>query len=267
MAAECHVTLIEGDGRLAVHLVPWDVTERRNEASRLAWEANHDPLTRLYNRQAVSEHVECLLHPSEGAASGTLVALLLVALDGFKTVNDTLGYQAGDLVLVDVARRLQTAAPGKTVGRIGGDEFVVAWASRRFGEVARVAAAVNQAIVLEVPLVAAGRLPRSPPAWGRRSHAQVPCRLPSSSGAPTGRCTGPSEPADDGRSTSRPSSGRLGCRPAGRTWPAADHLPGGYVFGVGAGTLVGRRRFSICTATGALVAVTPSSSATTLRTL
>ncbi len=158
LAAECWATLIEWEGRPAVHLVLWDVTERRNEASRLAWEANHDPLTRLYNRQAVSEHIACLLDPSKEAASRTLVAVLLVDLDGFKAVNDTLGHQAGDRVLIDVGRRLETVVQGKVVGRIGGDEFVVAWASGRFGEVARVTASVARAIALEVPLGPAGRV-------------------------------------------------------------------------------------------------------------
>jgi diguanylate cyclase (GGDEF)-like protein/PAS domain S-box-containing protein len=158
VVTECTATLVEWDGRPAVHLVLWDVTERRNEASRLAWEASHDPLTRLHNRQAVSEEVARLLDPSVGAVTGTLVAVLLVDLDGFKAVNDALGHQAGDRVLVDVARRLQTAAPGKTVGRLGGDEFVVAWPSSLFGEVARVAAAVTEAIALEVTLEPSGQV-------------------------------------------------------------------------------------------------------------
>ena len=158
VATECSATLVEWDGRPAVHLVLWDVTEPRNEASRLAWEANHAPLTRLVNRQAVSQEVARLLDPSVGAVTGTLVAVLLVDLDGFKAVNDALGHQAGDLVLVDVARRLETAAVGKTVGRLGGDEFVVAWPSGRFGEVARVAASVTAAIALDVTLEPSGQV-------------------------------------------------------------------------------------------------------------
>jgi len=84
-------------------------------------DAVHDALTGLANRKAffarLQEHVST---PGCGTA-----AVLLLDLDGFKEVNDTLGHQAGDDVLVAYAARLTAAAPGDLVARLGGDEFAV----------------------------------------------------------------------------------------------------------------------------------------------
>jgi diguanylate cyclase (GGDEF)-like protein len=97
------------------------------EAQRMA--ANHalsaslDPLTGLANRRRLHDYArEVLSHrPTRG-----MTALMLVDLNHFKEINDTLGHTAGDRVLVEVARRLaQTANPGDLVARLGGDEFAV----------------------------------------------------------------------------------------------------------------------------------------------
>ena len=83
--------------------------------------ATHDPLTGLLNRAAFEE----ALH-REVAGRGDRPALLLLDLDGFKAVNDTLGHLAGDDVLVAVARVLQAGVRASdAVGRLGGDEFAV----------------------------------------------------------------------------------------------------------------------------------------------
>jgi diguanylate cyclase (GGDEF)-like protein len=97
------------------------------ELARIAAEnahaATHDPLTGLANRRRLYEHAEQLFRPS--ARSG-LFALLLIDLNHFKEVNDTLGHAAGDQVLREVADRLRdAAAPGDLVARLGGDEFAV----------------------------------------------------------------------------------------------------------------------------------------------
>ncbi|BCJ43577.1 hypothetical protein GCM10010168_41130 [Actinoplanes ianthinogenes] len=92
-------------------------------AAENAYAAAHDPLTGLANRRQFYEHAELLCHD---AAPDGLVALMIIDLNHFKEVNDTLGHAAGDDVLREVARRLsEAAAPGDLVARLGGDEFAV----------------------------------------------------------------------------------------------------------------------------------------------
>jgi len=92
-----------------------------DEITQLAF---YDPLTTLPNRRLMMERLEeCLASCARG---GQLCALLFVDLDNFKTLNDTLGHQTGDMLLKEVAHRLSsTIRGGETVARWGGDEFVV----------------------------------------------------------------------------------------------------------------------------------------------
>src|SRR3954469_17231358 len=91
------------------------------ELRRLAY---RDHLTGLPNRASMQARVDAALDRS--AREGTSVALLFCDLDGIKLVNDTLGHQLGDEVLVEVARRLlELTGPGVCVSRHGGDEFLV----------------------------------------------------------------------------------------------------------------------------------------------
>jgi diguanylate cyclase (GGDEF)-like protein len=95
-----------------------DAAEARDHA------ALHDPLTGLANRSLILDHLNLAL--ARAARRGTLTAVLFLDLDDFKRVNDTLGHAAGDELLVSVARRLGPAVrPADTLGRWGGDEFVV----------------------------------------------------------------------------------------------------------------------------------------------
>ncbi len=99
--------------------------ERRAEDEELRHLALHDPLTRLANRTLFGDHVEHALARNRrpGARPN---AVLIVDLDGFKTINDSLGHAAGDQVLVELAERLRTRIrPGDTAARLGGDEFGV----------------------------------------------------------------------------------------------------------------------------------------------
>ena len=101
-----------------------DATERVRLNELLARRANHDSLTDLPNRNMLADVVGAGL--ASAAHSDAVLAVCFLDLDGFKAVNDTLGHAAGDQVLVDVAKRLQTVVrPQDTVIRIGGDEFVV----------------------------------------------------------------------------------------------------------------------------------------------
>jgi diguanylate cyclase (GGDEF)-like protein/PAS domain S-box-containing protein len=86
--------------------------------------ATSDPLTQLPNRRLLLDRLRQVLASS--MRSGQAGALLFIDLDNFKTINDTLGHHIGDLLLQQVAQRLETSVrQGDTVARIGGDEFVV----------------------------------------------------------------------------------------------------------------------------------------------
>ncbi len=95
-----------------------DVSERKAFEDQLAHQAFHDPVTNLANRALFSDRVEhALVRHQRGFAD---IAVLFVDLDDFKTVNDSLGHPAGDLVLQEVARRLKLAVrPTDTVARFG----------------------------------------------------------------------------------------------------------------------------------------------------
>jgi diguanylate cyclase (GGDEF)-like protein/PAS domain S-box-containing protein len=143
-----------------------DVTEARELQDRLRYQALHDPLTQLANRTLFDDRLRAALQPSArlataggdsaaagvasnagvhsiaggaargldgtaagrdaAASAGAGAAVLVIDLDGFKLINDTLGHHAGDALLVAVAGRLRGCArPGDTVARLGGDEFGV----------------------------------------------------------------------------------------------------------------------------------------------
>ncbi|GHG55914.1 putative bifunctional diguanylate cyclase/phosphodiesterase [Streptomyces griseocarneus] len=99
-----------------------DVTERVRLQAQLQHTAEHDPLTDLPNRALFTRRVEQALAGRRVTDAGT--AVLFIDLDGFKAVNDTVGHQAGDELLVQAARRLQDSVrAGDSTARFGGDEF------------------------------------------------------------------------------------------------------------------------------------------------
>ncbi|PCG85925.1 phosphodiesterase [Streptomyces sp. WZ.A104] len=99
-----------------------DVTERVRLQAQLQHNAEHDPLTDLPNRALFTARVRKALGGRRAGDSGT--AVLFIDLDGFKAVNDTIGHQAGDELLIQAGRRLQESVrAGDTAARLGGDEF------------------------------------------------------------------------------------------------------------------------------------------------
>jgi diguanylate cyclase (GGDEF)-like protein/PAS domain S-box-containing protein len=102
-----------------------DVSDRKAQEQDLLRRALYDPLTGLANRALFREHVEKALARLRRTPA-LPHAVLFVDLDGFKTVNDSLGHAAGDEVLVEVGNRLRRwMRPGDTAARLGGDEFAV----------------------------------------------------------------------------------------------------------------------------------------------
>ena len=98
--------------------------ERKRAAAELAYQARHDALTGLRNRQGFKEDLDALV--DHYAQTGEECAVLVLDLDLFKNVNDTLGHAVGDLLLIEVARVLETISePGDVVARLGGDEFAI----------------------------------------------------------------------------------------------------------------------------------------------
>jgi diguanylate cyclase (GGDEF)-like protein len=100
------------------------VVARNTALSEVSHMAYHDSLTKLANRRLLKEHLEKLL--SAANRSKSYGALLFIDLDGFKAINDNNGHDAGDAILVEVARRLNSFVRNEDiVSRVGGDEFVV----------------------------------------------------------------------------------------------------------------------------------------------
>ena len=123
---EFHVAPVrDGEGVLTHYLgVISDVSERQRFEEQLAYRATHDELTGLPNRQLLHDRLQQAILNAE--RYGREVAVVFVDLDDFKLINDSLGHGAGDTALKVIAERLQGIVRGTdTVGRFGGDEFVI----------------------------------------------------------------------------------------------------------------------------------------------
>jgi len=117
--------VVDANGRIVgVSHIARDITQQRAMAEELRQLAFQDALTRLPNRRLLLDR---LLHAQQASRRlGSYGAVLLLDLDRFKQFNDRLGHEAGDQLLVAVARRLQAAVrESDTVARLGGDEFVL----------------------------------------------------------------------------------------------------------------------------------------------
>ena len=104
--------------------VLFDITERKRHEDLVRYQAYHDILTGLPNRQLFHDRLtQALLHARR---EGEMLGVMFLDLDRFKQVNDTLGHDVGDKLLCEVAKRLKSSIrKGDTVARLGGDEFVL----------------------------------------------------------------------------------------------------------------------------------------------
>lgn len=101
-----------------------DVSARVRFEQRVKYMAHHDPLTNLFNRSKLEQSLDLTLQ--KAARRQDHVAVIIIDLDRFKTVNDTFGHFIGDLVLCEIANRLKNATrKTDAVARVGGDEFVI----------------------------------------------------------------------------------------------------------------------------------------------
>lgn len=116
------VPLQEESGEHYIQFVLRDVSERLQRQHQLEQQANYDALTGLANRNLLSSKLEDAL----ANAGSSRVAVLLLDLDRFKTINDSLGHSVGDAILQEAAQRLRDGMRDQdTVARLGGDEFVL----------------------------------------------------------------------------------------------------------------------------------------------
>jgi diguanylate cyclase (GGDEF)-like protein/PAS domain S-box-containing protein len=127
VTVESHLTLVrEDDGRpQSVLEIETDITQRKQAEQEILTLAFFDPLTGLPNRRLLLDRLGHALAASR--RDGHTGALLFLDLDNFKSLNDTLGHDKGDLLLEQVAQRLKARVPraSDTVARHGGDEFVI----------------------------------------------------------------------------------------------------------------------------------------------
>ena len=108
------------EGTMVLRGLSFDVTDLEEANQRLRHQARHDELTGLFNRSVLSETMDTLLE------AGSPFGLLMLDMNRFKEINDTLGHQFGDDILCEQAQRLTaTVRPGDVVVRLGGDEFAV----------------------------------------------------------------------------------------------------------------------------------------------
>lgn len=142
---------------LECELVLENATLREGEAARieeLGWQALHDPLTGLPNRELVDDRLDTALRST--SRDGGQVGVLFIDLHRFKDVNDAWGHEAGDHVLVELAARFTgSLRPGDTVGRLAGDEFVVVLPQATLEEAQAVAGRICE--VARHPLRVGGR--------------------------------------------------------------------------------------------------------------
>ena len=153
-----HATLVrDADGNPS-HILGQiqDITERRRFEDRLQHMVDHDPLTGLFNRRRFEQELD--RHVAETLRYGAEGALLVLDLDDFKLVNDTLGHNAGDELIVAVAALLKAELrDSDVIARLGGDEFAVLLPAGGLAEAEAVAAKLVRAVREQATVAGAPR--------------------------------------------------------------------------------------------------------------
>ena len=138
------ISPMEGGGWVSTHE---DITEREEAAQRVAYAAHHDVLTGLANRAELRARLAEAFSDCATGKGG--FAIFVLDLDRFKAINDTFGHGVGDLVLVEVAKRIQAiVGPDDIVARLGGDEFAIL--CRPSGDQREGASAIASRLLLEI---------------------------------------------------------------------------------------------------------------------
>ncbi len=125
-AAVLNIAAIKNDQDKITHFISLstEITHIREHQKSLEYMARHDALTGLPNRLSLQDRLQQAIETSR--RNHLMVAVCYLDLDGFKAINDNLGHHAGDVVLIEIAKRLSaTVRQMDTVARLGGDEFVV----------------------------------------------------------------------------------------------------------------------------------------------
>ncbi len=115
------------NGSTSILAVSTDITERKNYEDEIKYHANHDSLTDLPNRRMFNEDLTRLLEKAKTETYQS--AIMFLDLDRFKYINDTMGHDVGDLLLIEVSSRikrlLKSTHPSANIYRLGGDEFTI----------------------------------------------------------------------------------------------------------------------------------------------
>jgi len=126
MWVQAYISPVKNDAGEITHylVIEEDVTLRKAQEERILHQAQYDPLTDLPNRLLAVDRLDQAI--KQAHRQGQKVAVMFIDLDDFKKVNDTLGHDVGDTLLIEASRRLEkTVRDGDTVARQGGDEFLV----------------------------------------------------------------------------------------------------------------------------------------------
>ncbi len=125
--AELSANQISYQDKDVLCLVVYDITDRKHFEEQLMHQASHDSLTGLVNRNLLNDRLTQAIAYQK--RKNQIIAVMLLDLDAFKIINDTMGHHTGDILLQEVAERLRkTVRSYDTVARLGGDEFVIIFA-------------------------------------------------------------------------------------------------------------------------------------------
>jgi len=124
LTVEVRITALEVKGSTIFSAFLHDISDRKTLEAQRDYETRHDVLTGLLNRRALAETLP--IAQARSTRNGRMLGVLFIDLDGFKAVNDRFGHEAGDMLLCEIARRLQeTVRKTDSVFRLAGDEFTV----------------------------------------------------------------------------------------------------------------------------------------------